>query len=79
MTTVQNKEYFSSTETSPLGLSTFLHNAIAAHDTSKFCDKVLRGRLDKEDKASINNTEVYELIQHMVRLTTANKQRTPTD
>ena len=46
----RNIKHFSSAESSPLGLNSFLHNAIGPHGTSEFCDRVLTGGLGEADK-----------------------------
>ena len=63
----RNIKNLSSAESSPLGLHSFLHNAIGLHGTSKFCDRALDNGLGDADKASINFTKVYKLLRGMAR------------
>ena len=63
----QNIKHFSTVEDSPLGMGSFLFEAIGPHSTSDFCDRVLDGGLGPTDKEEINFTEAYELLQHMER------------
>ena len=55
-----------SAEISPLGLHSFLHNIIDLHGISEFYCRVLDDGLGDTDKASINFTKDYKLLQHMV-------------
>ena len=63
----QNIKHFSTAEDSPLGMGSFLHEAIGPHGTSDFCGRVLDGGCGPTDKEEINFTEACELLQHMER------------
>ena len=58
-----NEVHYSKTEKPPFGLGQFLCKAVGPYGTMKFSDRVLEGSLTKEDKASINYQEVYELLE----------------
>ena len=58
-----NEVHYSKPEKSPFGLGKLQCKAVGPHCTLKFSDRVLKGSLTKEDKASINYQEVYELVE----------------
>ena len=75
----RNIKHFSSAESTPLGLNSFLNNAIGPHGTSEFCDRVLAGGLGETDKTDINFTKAYELLQQMACSPTTTKKHSPTE
>ena len=58
-----NEVHYSKTEKPPFGLGQFPCKGVGPYGTMKFSDRVLEGSLTKEDKASINYQEVYELLE----------------
>ena len=59
----RNITHFSKAKTTPQGINGFIYNALGPYGFSNFSDRVLKGEMTEEEKASFDMAEAAELFE----------------
>ena len=59
----RNITHFSKAEATPQGINGFIYNALGPYGISNFSDRVLKGEMTEEEKASFDMAEAAELFE----------------